>query len=416
MRDLRTRTFVEIDDDVQDGFLAPTETPSRWRTSTTVTPPMSRPRLRLIGVASTVLVLNILGWGLFAVGLAGSAPSAGLVGVGVLAFVLGVRHAFDADHIATIDDCSRLLVRQGKRPLGLGLFFALGHSGVVLILVIVVILFAGAAGSESMSMVESFGGILSAVVAATFLLIVGVLNLKVFRSLWLVRTRAGAGTIPTGELDAMLKGRGVVSRILGRRVSSVLVSSPQMIPIGFLFGLGLGTASEVALLGLSATSAATGSVSKAGLLALPFLFAAGMALFDTANSLIMVHMYSSAVQDRQRLRFNLSTTLTTGLIGIAVGLVYLAGLLVDHAGMEVLAPIASIGDHFEVVGYIIVAAYLAVWLTTVLVERSSRRARVTMVGPPTEGPWQDQGRAVPDQAGAASEDGLQPTLGGRFGL
>lgn len=357
MRGLRSWTPAE-----ESGSQAPTARPER------------SPRFRLVAVGSTVVLLNVLAWGLYAVGLAGSSSSAGMAGVGILAFVLGVRHAFDADHIATIDDCSRLLVRRGERPLGLGLFFALGHSGVVLFLAIVVILFAGAATSETMSIVESFGGNLSAAVAATFLLVVGILNLKVFRSLWLVRTQARAGAIPTAEMDAMLTRRGVLSRVLGPRMSSALVSSPQMIPIGFLFGLGLGTASEVALLGLSATSAAQGSVSLAGLIALPLLFAAGMALFDTANSLMMVHMYGSATQDRRRVRFNLATTLTTGLIGIAVGLVYLAGLLVDHAGAQLLAPVAAIGDHFELLGYAIVTAYLVVWVTTVFAGRASGRA------------------------------------------
>ena len=332
-------------------------------------------RRRLIAIVSTVVALNVLGWGLYATGQANSQSSAALAGAGVLAFVLGVRHAFDADHIATIDDCTRLLVRRGERPMSLGLFFALGHSSVVLILALVVILFTKAADSEAMGVMQSFGGVLSSAVAATFLWVVGTLNLRVFGSLWRVREQARVGSLAPAELDELAAGRGVFSRLFGRRMSSALTSSSQMFPVGFVFGLGLGTASEVALLGLSATAAMSGSVSLLGLLALPVLFAAGMALFDTANSLMMVHMYSSTTQNLRRFRFNLATTLVTGLIGIGVGAVYLAGLLVDQGHVDALAPLASVADHFEVIGYAIVTAYLVVWITTVL-----RRRHSTTVG------------------------------------
>jgi high-affinity nickel-transport protein len=327
-------------------------------------------------VIATVIALNILGWGLYAFAASSGGASAAYVGAGTLAYVLGVRHAFDADHIATIDDCTRLLVRKGQRPSGLGLFFALGHSSVVFILFVIVAIASASASETVIPAVRGIGGPLSALVAAGFLLFVGVLNLRVLHRVWTARRALEGRELDNAQLDEILNARSVLSRLFGSRMQSTVTASWRMFPIGFIFGLGLETASEIALLGLSATAAVSGAVPLLALLALPVLFAAGMTLFDTLNSLLMVNLYgSNRTQPRRRLTFNMLMTLLTACIAISVGLIYVSVLLVNEAGVSFLEPLAAMSQHFELVGYIIVVAYGTLWAWMLVVSRGMRPSR-----------------------------------------
>jgi high-affinity nickel-transport protein len=316
-------------------------------------------------VAACVLALLVIGWGLDLVGRVGGAPSLSVAGA--LALALGMRHAFDADHVAAIDDCTRLFVFRGERPTGVGLFFAMGHSVVVLALSLLVALAAHSTAQGAVATVRGVGGSVSAGVAASFLLVVGLLNLRVLRALW----REDRQSRPDdARIGALLSSRGILNRFAARRFSR-FTATWQLMIVGMLFGLGLETASEVALLGLSAEAAAADGAQIAALLALPLLFAGGMALFDSLNSLFMMHMYTSSVSVRGRLRFNIGTTAVTAVIALVVAGVYASVLLVDRAGVTVLEPLAAVADHFEVIGYAIVTSYLAVWAAALL---SGRRA------------------------------------------
>jgi len=341
-------------------------------TTTTITTTTTRGavglRWRAGAAVGVALSLLLIGWGLQLV----DTGSMLLSGSAALALVLGMRHAFDADHVATIDDCSRLMVQRGQRPVALGLFFALGHSGVVLALSLLVALAAHSVAEQTISTWGASGGLVASAFAATFLLVVGLLNLRVLRSVWHAHRSDGLDDQRVADL---MSQRGPVSRLLLGRLRGRTTSGWQLILVGMVFGLGLETASEVALLSLSATAAASSQVSLAGVLALPLLFAGGMALFDTLNSLFMVHMYSTTSDARRMLTFNVVTTAVTAVIALAVGAVYACDLLATHFGVGVVAPVGAISDHFEVIGYVIVAAYLSVWVWTML---SSRRARALM--------------------------------------
>lgn len=317
-----------------------------------------------------VLALNALAWGTLWFGSMHSAIP--VFGTGVVAFVLGARHAFDADHIAVIDDCTRLAVRQGHRRVGMGFTFALGHSSVVLILTISVIWLANSAVDSWTTTWQEVGSPLVQAFAALFLLFVGLLNLRVLAALLAAKRQSPAEADGKSDFDQALAKRGVFSRIFGSQAQSAVASSWRLFPIGFLFGLGLETASEVALLAVTATSAASGQASLAALVALPMMFAAGMVLFDTGNSLLVSRLYWTTEQtDARRVTFNVWMTGVTAFLGLSIGAVYLAGLLSEVGGPSWVSDLASISENFEVLGYVMVGAYLLVWVVTLVPRRRS---------------------------------------------
>ena len=327
-------------------------------------------RRRIVAIVAAVAGLHVLGWTLYLAYAGSPAAAGGLAGAGALAYVLGIRHAFDADHIAAIDDTTRLMLLRGRRPVGVGFFFAVGHSGVVLMLSLVVALAAGAVSGGSMRRVQEVGGIMALAVAATFLLLVATLNALVLRGLAGLWRDFRAGRLATGDLDVALLNRGLLFRILGPRARTLVRQSWHMAPVGFLFGLGLETASEVTLLALSASTASAGGLPVLAVLSLPLLFAAGMTGMDTVDSLLMTRAYSWAYRSPgRRLYYNLATTGMTVAVGAFVASVYLAGLASEHLGQSWVAGYAALGEHFELFGYAIVAVFLVSWLTATAVWR-----------------------------------------------
>lgn len=327
-------------------------------------------RVRIVGILGVIAVLHLAGWAMYLAYAGEPAAAGGLAGAGTLAYVLGVRHAFDADHIAAIDDTTRLMMLRGRRPVGVGFFFALGHSSVVLILAVVVAIAAGAVSSRGMTQVQEVGGVVALVVATSFLLLVAVLNAVVLSGLLRLWRAFRAGALETADLDRALLNRGLMNRVLGPRARMLVRSSWHMAPVGFLFGLGLETASEVTLLALSASTASTGGLPMLAVLSLPVLFAAGMTGMDTVDSLLMARAYSWAYRSPgRRLYYNLATTGITVAVGLFVASVYAAGLVVDHLGASWLAGYASLGQHFELFGYAIVGVFLAAWAAATAVWR-----------------------------------------------
>ena len=359
-------------------------------------------RLRLAGVIAGVVALHLAGLTLYLLFSHSGAAGAGvLAGAGTLAYALGVRHAFDADHIAAIDDTTRLMVRRGQRPVGVGFFFAMGHSSVVVVLAVTIALAAGAATRGAVDSFRAVGGSISTVVAMLFLALVATLNAVVLRGIVRLWRRLRAGVLDETELDELLADRGLVNRLLGSRARALVRSSWHMAPLGALFGLGLETASEVTLLTLSAGSAAsaasaagaagTGSGMPIGaVLALPLLFAAGMSAFDTLDGLLMSRAYSwSARTPVRTLYYTIATTAMTVAVAAFVASVYLAGVLVDAADVGFLAPYAGLADHFEALGYGIVAAFVLSWSAAALLwrvggfeQRYAPAAAPTLVGEP----------------------------------
>src|SRR4051794_34634141 len=290
-------------------------------------------RVRLGGIIGLVALLHVVGWSLYLYSTNHVAEASTFAGAGTLAYVLGLRHAFDADHIAAIDDTTRLMLQRGRRPIGVGFFFSLGHSSVVLVLAFVVAIAAGAADSAGVVEFRAVGGVVAAVVAAAFLLLVAALNAVVLRGVNRLWRRVRTGTVTEEEVDLQLLNRGLLNRLLGGRAQTQIRSSWHMFPVGVLFGLGLETASEVTLLTLSASTASEGGLPVLALLSLPLLFAAGMSALDTLDSVLMSRAYSWAFRSpARRLYYNLTTTGMTVLVAAFIGSVYLAGLLSDATG------------------------------------------------------------------------------------
>jgi nickel/cobalt transporter (NiCoT) family protein len=241
-----------------------------------------------------------------------------LVGLGLAAYLLGLRHGFDADHISAVDDTTRYLLQRGKRPLGLGFFFSLGHSTIVFLLSVCVIGSATAVRHD-LPWLESFGALIGGGISAFFLLLIGILNLRVVLDLLEVWRHARTTTHEHAHLEALLTRRGLINRLLGSRLRRFIEHSWQMYPLGLLFGLGFDTASEVAVLALTA-GAAAGNLPAAAALSLPILFTAGMCAVDTTDGVLMSRAYDWAfINPLRRIFYNVTVTGLSAAVALLIG-------------------------------------------------------------------------------------------------
>ena len=323
-------------------------------------PALSRAEwLRLSGFGGGVALLHVLGWGLF-LWFARSNPA--LAGLGTLAYTFGLRHAFDADHIAAIDNTTRKFLQEEKRPLGVGFFFSLGHSSVVLALT-ASLAFGAASVKARIPSFQHWGGYVGAGVSGTFLWIIGILNLLVLLDIARVFRDLRTGSLDEERLEERLLDRGLMSRLFIGRVANRIRESWQMYPLGVLFGLGFDTATEVGLLAISA-GVATNHVPFLAVLSLPLLFAAGMSLMDTADGAFMSHAYTWAFSNPVRkVYYNLTVTTLSVLIALGVGSVEL---------LQVLgAPWLGTLD-FNLLGYGIVGLFVVTWAASAVVWKVGR--------------------------------------------
>src|SRR3954454_9823721 len=330
-------------------------------------------------MSAFVVLLHVLGWGVLVFAVAprdyqlGSTGVLG-VGVGLTAYMLGVRHAFDADHIASIDNTTRKLVGEGKPSVSAGFWFSLGHSSVVfaasLLLVAGVRSVAGVVQDDESQVAQTLG-LIGTLVAGTFLLLIGLMNLGAAVGIARVFRRMRTGEFDEAELERHLHSRGFLTRILGRVVRRV--SKPwHLYPVGLLMGLGFDTATQVALLVLAAGSAAF-VLPWYAILVLPVLFAAGMSLFDTADGVLMSRAYGWAfLKPVRKVFYNLTVTLLSVLVALVIGVLVLVGLIVDRVGVDSgpLAWVASL--DLEYVGFAIVGLFVVAWLAAVAVWRFGR--------------------------------------------
>ncbi len=260
---------------------------------------------RLAPFVCGVALLHAVGWGLFAWY---SRREPALTGLGTLAYTFGLRHAFDADHIAAIDNTTRKLLQEGKRPLGVGFFFSLGHSSIVFALATGLALAAGPVHAAIPSLQEA-GSIIGTSVSGGFLLLIGVLNLLVLAD--------------TLRHERIRPEQGLLSRLVLKRIADRLDASWKMIPLGALFGLGFDTATEIGVLAVAA-GVATHHVPLLAILALPTLFAAGMSLLDTADGAFMSHAYGWALSSPFRRRYyNLTVTSLSVVVALVIGTIEL---------------------------------------------------------------------------------------------
>ena len=312
---------------------------------------------RLGGLYGVVALLHCLGWGLY---LHYTARYPALVGLGFVAYLFGLRHAFDADHIAAIDDTVRYMLRAGRRPLGVGFFFALGHSTVVAALALA-IAFAAPTVTREIPQLQSLGGVIGAGVSGVFLWVIGILNLLVLLELLQVWQQARSGAHNHAHLEELLARRGFLNRLIGGRLRGFLTRSWQMYPLGLLFGLGFDTASEVGLLAMTA-GASAGDLPIPAVLALPVLFAAGMTLMDTTDGVLMVKAYDWALLNPVRkIFYNVTTTGVSAGVALVIGSIELLQVLVRTLGLHggVYDSIDQL--DFGVLGYLVVGLFLLAW-------------------------------------------------------
>jgi high-affinity nickel-transport protein len=325
-------------------------------------------RTRLAGFYGFVGALHLTGWGLY---LHYAVHYPQLVGLGFVAYMFGLRHAFDADHIAAVDDTVRFMLQKGKKPLGVGFFFSLGHSTVVLALAIGVALAATAVKTE-LPQLRDLGALIGAGVSGTFLWIIGILNLLVLLDVLRIWRTAKAGTHSHAHLESLLQKRGLLNRLFGGRLQKLMSHSWQMYPLGLLFGLGFDTASEVGLLAMTAGTS-VGNLPVAAVLSLPILFAAGMTIMDTTDGVLMCKAYDWAfLNPLRKIFYNITTTGLSVAVALLVGSIELAQVLINLLGLHgpILDAIAAL--DFGILGYLIVGMFLIAWGLSVCVWRFGR--------------------------------------------
>ena len=294
-----------------------------------------------------------------------------LLGTGLLAFTLGLRHGVDADHIAAIDNVTRKLMQDGKRPVSAGLFFSLGHSTVVFV-VTAILAVTAVVVTDSVPGLGELGGLIGTTVSATFLYVIGVINLLVLVDLFrMFRRVTRGGTYSEETLERFLAQRGFMNRFFGPLARSI-DSSWKMYPLGFLFGLGFDTATQVGLLGVSATTSVHGMPMPVVIL-LPLLFAAGMSLVDTTDSILMLGAYGWAfVKPVRKLYYNMSITLVSVLVALVVGTIEYLSIIAQRLGLTggVWSWVGQL--DFETIGYAILAIFVFGWLGSALIYRLKR--------------------------------------------
>ena len=320
-------------------------------------------RGQLFGFSAAVVLLHVVGWGLAALAARDHPFLMGLAG---LAYTFGLRHAFDADHIAAIDTTTRKLMTPGRRPFGVGFFFALGHSTIVFVMTLVVAVAARSIATD-MPVLRSLGSLAGTTVSGLFLYAMGIINLIVLIDIYRVFRSMRRGRYDGEALEAALLKRGIMHRWFGRLFA--LVSRPrQMYWVGLLFGLGFDTATEVALL-TTAGVAASQALPFAGVLSLPIVFAAGMTLLDSADGVLMCGAYGWAFTNPLRkIFYNLTITGLSVVVALFVGTIQIINIVTDrilgvHTGIW-----GVIQDlDFQTMGFLMAALFVVSWLTSLAV-------------------------------------------------
>ena len=298
------------------------------------------------------------------------AHSPALLGTAFLAYIFGLRHAVDADHIAAIDNVVRKLMQNGQRPISVGFFFSLGHSTIV-ILASAALAAAIGLSQDRLESLKNIGGVLGTAISAFFLVGIGLANLFVLKSIWRAFRREQRGETSTPEeLDGLLWDRGFLSRIF-KPILNGVSKSGHMYLVGFLFGLGFDTATEIGLLGIAASQAAQGS-SFVTTMVFPILFTAGMSLVDTTDSVLMTGVYGWAfIHPLRKLWYNLTLTSLSVLVALLIGSIEGLGLIADKLNLHngIFGVVESLNDDLTNFGFVVVGVFVMGWLLSIFVYR-----------------------------------------------
>jgi high-affinity nickel-transport protein len=324
-----------------------------------------RLRGRIVGIYAALLLFNVSCWAWAVIDFR-KYPL--LLGTALLAYSFGLRHAVDADHIAAIDNVTRKLMQDGNRPVAVGLMFSLGHSTIVIV-GSMALAAAGMALQDKLAPIRDFGAIVGTIVSMTFLFAIAIVNLIVLRSVYRVFVAVRNGQ-PHTEDDAnmLLAGPGLLARIF-RPIFRAIHSSWQMYPLGLLFGLGFDTATEIGLLGISATEAARG-LSFSSILIFPLLFTAGMSLIDTTDGILMLGAYGWAfVKPIRKLYYNLTITSVSVVVAFLVGGIEGLGLLAQqfHLKGVLWNSMTRLSSSLGTLGYFVVGLFVFGWIISVAI-------------------------------------------------
>ncbi len=333
---------------------------------------------KVAGIYVVLILGNVLAW-VWALLAFHDYPV--LIGTAFLAYTFGLRHAVDADHIAAIDNVTRKLMQEGKRPVAVGFFFSLGHSTVV-VLASAAIAFAAAALQGRFESFRIVGGVIGTLVSALFLFLVAAANFMVLCSIYRTcRSVRRGGAYVEEDLNHLLAQRGFLGRLF-RPLFRLVSRSWHMYPLGFLFGLGFDTATEIALLGIAAAEASQG-LPIWSIMVFPALFTAAMSLIDTTDGVLMLGAYGWAFNKPiRKLYYNLTITFVSVLVAVLIGGIEALGLIAGRLSLE--GPfwgfIGTLNENFGSLGYLIIAIFVASWLISIAVYRLGRFDRLEPAG------------------------------------
>jgi high-affinity nickel-transport protein len=327
-------------------------------------------RGKIIGIYGILFAFNAAAW-LWAIVAFRHYPL--LLGTALLAYSFGLRHAVDADHIAAIDNVTRKLMKEGKRPVGIGFMFSLGHSTIV-VLGSAAIAATALALQHRMDGARMVGGVIGTLVSALFLFGIAIVNIVVLSSIYraFVRVRNGARYVDE-DFDMLLASRGFLARLF-RPMFAMIRRSWHMYPLGVLFGLGFDTATEIGLLGISAAEASKG-LSLWSIMVFPALFAAGMSLIDTTDNILMLGAYGWAfIKPVRKLYYNMTITFVSVIVALVVGGIEALGLLAGQFHWNGLFwnAVLKLNGNFSALGYFIIGIFALSWILSIAIYKWRR--------------------------------------------
>ncbi len=321
-------------------------------------------RGKVIGIFTLLIIFNVVAWASAFAGFAVHYPT--LLGTALLAYTFGLRHAVDADHISAIDNVTRKLMQENKRPVAVGFFFSLGHSTIVVALTIAIAI-AATFIQSSIPALKNAGGVIGTSVSATFLFLIAFINTLVLWEIFQTFQKVKRGDQYNDQtLDEFLNQRGLMGRFF-RPLLKLVDKTWKMYPVGALFGLGFDTATEVGLLGIAAFEAGKG-LPILYILLFPLLFMAGMCLIDTTDGILMLGAYGWAfVKPVRKLYYNMNITLVSVLVALLVGTIEVFSIIAMEFNLS-----GGIWDHianldFGVLGGIIIATFILSWVISALI-------------------------------------------------
>ncbi|SEF63913.1 high-affinity nickel-transport protein [Bryocella elongata] len=316
-------------------------------------------RARVVAIYIGLIAFNLGAWIWAAIAFH---PHPVLLGTAFLAYSLGLRHAVDADHIAAIDNVTRKLMQEGRKPVTVGLLFSLGHSTIVIVGSVAIAASARAL-QQRIEGFHSIGSLIGTLVSTLFLFAIGLVNIVVLRSIYQTFARVRRGEPYVDEdFDLLLNSRGLLAKLF-RPMFALIRESWHMYPLGLLFGLGFDTATEVGVLGISATGASHG-LSLWSILIFPVLFAAGMSMVDTTDNILMLGAYGWAfVKPIRKLYYNLTITSVSVVVALAVGGIEALGLVADrtHPSGSFWLLVGRLNENFGLLGYAIIGIFVLSW-------------------------------------------------------